>query len=163
MCSQRRDQARLGCGPVLETGRGIDSQALLRIFDLFAQVQPSAAGGLGIGLSVVREIVNLHRGRIQINSSAMPGIHPSSARDAAPADRLRRRGYRRASRMLSEMVCAGTRQKLRATRGGTIAMHATTIQFDTEWLPSAIAARHTRITQVAKIWVFFASEYMRRV
>ena len=35
---------------VRDTGRGIDSYALPRIFDLFAQVQPSAAGGVGIGL-----------------------------------------------------------------------------------------------------------------
>ena len=55
------------------------------------------------------------------------------------------------------MVCSGTRQKRRATKGGTIAMQPATIQFDTELLPSAIAARHTRITQVAKSCVFFVS------
>ena len=56
---------------VRDSGRGIDSQALPRIFDLFAQVQPSAAGGVGIGLSVVREIVTLHRGRIDARSGGL--------------------------------------------------------------------------------------------
>ncbi len=56
---------------VRDTGRGIDWQALPRIFDLFAQVQPSAAGGVGIGLSVVREIVTLHRGRIDVRSGGL--------------------------------------------------------------------------------------------
>ena len=56
---------------VRDTGRGIDSYALPRIFDLFAQVQPSAAGGVGIGLSVVREIVTLHRGRIDVRSGGL--------------------------------------------------------------------------------------------
>ena len=37
------------------------------------------------------------------------------------------------------------------------------IQFDTELLQSAIAARHTRITQVAKSRIFLFSENMRPV
>jgi hypothetical protein len=55
--------------------------------------------------------------------------------------------YRRASRMLSEMVCSGACQKLRATRGGTTATQATTIQFGTDVIPIASAATHTTITQ----------------
>ena len=57
---------------VSDTGCGIDRQALLRVFDLFAQAQPSGQRGLGIGLSVVREIVTLHRGRIEARSEG-PG------------------------------------------------------------------------------------------
>ena len=57
---------------VRDTGRGIDPAALPRIFDMFAQVQPSEGGGLGIGLSVVREIVALHAGRIEARSAG-PG------------------------------------------------------------------------------------------
>ena len=56
---------------VRDAGRGIEPQALPRIFDLFAQVQPSGMGGLGIGLSVVREIVSLHRGRIEARSDGL--------------------------------------------------------------------------------------------
>jgi len=56
---------------VRDTGCGIDRQALPRIFDLFTQVQPSGLGGAGIGLSVAREIVSLHRGRIEAHSEGL--------------------------------------------------------------------------------------------
>jgi signal transduction histidine kinase len=56
---------------VRDTGRGIDRQALPRIFDLFTQVQPSGLGGVGIGLSVAREIVSLHLGRIEAHSNGL--------------------------------------------------------------------------------------------
>jgi len=57
---------------VSDTGRGIDAEALSHIFDLFAQVRPAEAAGVGIGLSVVREIVALHDGRIEARSDG-PG------------------------------------------------------------------------------------------
>ena len=47
--------------------------------------------------------------------------------------------------MLSEIVCSGARQKRRTTKGGTTATQATTIQFGTDVIPIAIAARHTAI------------------
>ena len=53
---------------VSDTGCGIEPEALVHIFDLFSQVQPLQAAGLGIGLSVVREIVTLHGGRIEARS-----------------------------------------------------------------------------------------------
>jgi signal transduction histidine kinase len=53
---------------VIDTGCGIEPEALVHIFDLFSQVQPLQAAGLGIGLSVVREIVTLHGGRIEARS-----------------------------------------------------------------------------------------------
>lgn len=56
---------------VRDTGRGIAPEALTGIFDLFAQVQPADAIGLGIGLSVVREIVALHGGRIEARSDGL--------------------------------------------------------------------------------------------
>jgi two-component system CheB/CheR fusion protein len=57
---------------VSDTGRGIEPEALPHIFDLFSQVRPFEAAGLGIGLSVVREIVALHKGRIEVRSEG-PG------------------------------------------------------------------------------------------
>ena len=57
---------------ISDTGRGILPDALRHIFDLYSQVQPFEAAGLGIGLSVVREIVALHAGRIEARSDG-PG------------------------------------------------------------------------------------------
>jgi len=57
---------------VRDTGRGIEWAALPRIFDLFAQGPPSGLGGIGIGLSVAKEIVSLHRGQIEAHSDG-PG------------------------------------------------------------------------------------------
>jgi two-component system, sensor histidine kinase len=56
---------------VSDTGRGIDRQALAHVFDLFSQLRPAEGAGLGIGLSVVREIVALHRGRIEARSEGL--------------------------------------------------------------------------------------------
>ena len=52
--------------------------------------------------------------------------------------------------MLSEIVRSGVRQKLRATKGGTIATQATMIQFEREWIPTVNATRHTTIAQATK-------------
>jgi signal transduction histidine kinase len=55
---------------VLDTGVGIGAPGLLRIFDLFTQIEPAGAG-LGIGLNVVREIVSLHSGLIEAYSDGL--------------------------------------------------------------------------------------------
>ncbi|MEN4904351.1 chemotaxis protein CheB [Luteimonas sp. TWI1437] len=60
---------------VRDTGQGIDAQSLPRIFDLFGQGTGHAigrGGGLGIGLSLVRQLVDLHGGRIEAHSDG-PG------------------------------------------------------------------------------------------
>ena len=43
----------------------------IRVFDMFSQVggQPSSEGGLGIGLSLVRSLVELHEGRVSVASA----------------------------------------------------------------------------------------------
>jgi two-component system, chemotaxis family, CheB/CheR fusion protein len=66
---QRDDEAVL---TVSDNGIGIDTENLERIFEPFTQShQPlaSPSSGLGIGLSVVRRIVELHRGRIRVTSA----------------------------------------------------------------------------------------------
>ncbi len=53
---------------IKDNGRGIDRASLDRIFDLFMQIDPSAGstlGGLGVGLALVRRIVELHGGTVQ--------------------------------------------------------------------------------------------------
>lgn len=57
---------------ISDTGRGIDAEALPHIFDLYIQVQPAESAGLGIGLSVAREIIELHQGWIEARSDG-PG------------------------------------------------------------------------------------------
>ena len=54
-----------------DTGAGIQKDELENIFDTFHQVDGSSsrkAGGLGIGLSLARHIVELHRGRLWVES-----------------------------------------------------------------------------------------------
>ena len=65
--------------------------------------------------------------------------------------------------MLSEIVGSGVRQKCRATKDGTMATQATTIQWGTDVIPIAIATRHTAIAQATKSSVLMFSESMKRV
>ena len=54
---------------IRDTGTGIRSELLPRIFDRFAQSESSKAlGGLGLGLSIVRDLVTLHGGTVKIES-----------------------------------------------------------------------------------------------
>ncbi len=56
---------------VKDNGSGIDPAMLGRVFDLFAQEDHSlerSQGGLGIGLSLVRRLVELHGGRVEAHS-----------------------------------------------------------------------------------------------
>ena len=57
---------------VEDTGVGIPSAMLAGIFDLFTQVETdNSHGGLGIGLSLVRTLVNLHGGSVQVRSDGV--------------------------------------------------------------------------------------------
>ena len=56
---------------VLDNGIGIPKDIQPRIFDLFTQVTENlgrADGGLGIGLSLVKDLVELHGGSVQVRS-----------------------------------------------------------------------------------------------
>src|SRR5262249_26468600 len=60
---------------VKDTGTGFPSEDAERIFDMFVQLDLSraqAAGGLGIGLTLVRSLVEMHGGRIEARSAG-PG------------------------------------------------------------------------------------------
>ena len=59
---------------VVDTGVGIPADQLERIFDRFAQVDDSATRrheGTGIGLSLVRELVELHGGKVWAESAGL--------------------------------------------------------------------------------------------
>jgi len=69
-----------GCATVAvqDDGAGIDPDMLPRVFDMFAQEDRSRSrsqGGLGIGLALVRQLVDLHGGRV---SAASPGQNGGS-------------------------------------------------------------------------------------
>jgi PAS domain S-box-containing protein len=56
---------------VRDTGIGIPEEALPRVFDMFAQAHRAVGrgqGGLGIGLTMVRSLVEMHHGTVQAHS-----------------------------------------------------------------------------------------------
>ena len=60
---------------VTDNGRGIAPEVLPRVFDLFVQGEQTIArseGGLGIGLTLLRSLVELHDGRVEARSDG-PG------------------------------------------------------------------------------------------
>lgn len=59
---------------VRDQGAGIDAEFLPRVFDLFAQADHSldrSQGGLGIGLTLVKHLVELHGGRVTAHSDGL--------------------------------------------------------------------------------------------
>ncbi|MBD0373002.1 MAG: HAMP domain-containing histidine kinase [Pyrinomonadaceae bacterium] len=56
---------------VSDTGKGIDAEFLPFVFDRFSQESGAASkrkGGLGLGLSIVRHLVELHGGTVKVES-----------------------------------------------------------------------------------------------
>jgi signal transduction histidine kinase len=59
---------------ITDSGRGISPENLEKIFEVFYQVDDHMTrryGGLGLGLSIARELVNLHGGRIWAESEGL--------------------------------------------------------------------------------------------
>lgn len=87
---------------VRDTGIGIASHMLPIVFDLFTQSDRSlskAQGGLGIGLSLVRKLVEMHGGRVEAHSAGsgegsvftvwLPALGPvDDSAQATPPDAL---------------------------------------------------------------------------
>ena len=56
---------------IRDNGIGIPADMLSKVFDLFTQVDRNnsrSQGGLGIGLTLVRSIVDMHGGSIEVRS-----------------------------------------------------------------------------------------------
>jgi signal transduction histidine kinase len=84
---------------VRDNGVGIDPQFLPHMFELFVQGERSldrSQGGLGVGLTVVRQLVDLHQGRIEVASEGigkgaefrvvLPCISEVAQQDKAPSN-----------------------------------------------------------------------------
>jgi len=69
--SRQIDQAVIR---VIDNGMGIDEDHLPRLFEMFMQVNPpeKSQGGLGIGLTIAKRLVQLHGGSIEAHSGG-PG------------------------------------------------------------------------------------------
>ena len=109
---------------VRDTGHGIEPALLPRIFDVFVQEPQAldrARGGLGLGLAVVKRLVELHSGTVSVASAGLgegsaftvrlPATAPvRSAADVAP---LRPRNGRPSRRVLVVEDNADAREMLR--------------------------------------------------
>lgn len=72
--SATADQPDTAVVSVRDTGVGISPQELTSIFEPFAQAERSpdrAQGGLGLGLTVVRDLVEMHGGRVEARSEGV--------------------------------------------------------------------------------------------
>jgi signal transduction histidine kinase len=59
---------------VTDNGMGIDPQFLPHVFDRFRQGGPSIShhfGGLGLGLSIAKQLTEAHRGTIEVSSAGV--------------------------------------------------------------------------------------------
>lgn len=79
---------------VADTGRGIPSEDLSRVFDRFFRADPSrnrATGGVGLGLTIAKQLVEVHGGAIHVENVVPYGARfvfelPISSQDS-PASR----------------------------------------------------------------------------
>ena len=70
--AKREDERVQLC--VRDTGAGIPTQLLPQVFDMFVQGKQAldrAEGGLGLGLAIVRNVVELHGGRVSAHSEGL--------------------------------------------------------------------------------------------
>ena len=61
---------------VIDTGIGIPPEHVARVFDRFYRVDKArsrAAGGAGLGLSIAREIVDSHKGKLEVDTEPTRG------------------------------------------------------------------------------------------
>ncbi len=58
---------------IADSGNGMDAAEVAKIFDRFYQVEGTSDQGTGIGLSLVKELVELHRGQISVDSTEGTG------------------------------------------------------------------------------------------
>ena len=80
-------------------GVGISPDLLPHIFDLFTQAERSldrSQGGLGIGLTLVQKLIDIHGGRVEAHSTQGQGqrVHRASASAAVASESVSFDAYR---------------------------------------------------------------------
>jgi signal transduction histidine kinase len=71
---EAKSVARQAVIAVRDNGVGVEPEMLTRVFDLFVQSERSVVhrqGGLGIGLALVKELVQMHDGRVELASEGV--------------------------------------------------------------------------------------------
>lgn len=58
---------------VADNGPGIPAELHSKVFDMFYQANPEKVNGFGVGLSLVKHLVELHSGRIYVNGEYVGG------------------------------------------------------------------------------------------
>lgn len=58
---------------VTDTGKGMPAEESAKIFDRFYQVEGTEAQGTGIGLALVKELIDLYKGKITVHSQPQQG------------------------------------------------------------------------------------------
>lgn len=74
---------------VRDTGRGIPSEYLARIFDKFVQVPGAPSGGAGLGLAISKRLVEAHGGQISVQSAPGQGANFTFTIPVEPAHNAR--------------------------------------------------------------------------
>ena len=97
ICVEIAEADGLVCLAVRDNGQGVAADFIPYVFDRFRQADASASrrhGGLGLGLSLVRQIVELHGGTVGVESAgpkqgstfwmSLPAVRGEGARDTTP-------------------------------------------------------------------------------
>ncbi len=69
---EAREEGKFAVLSISDNGMGISAELLPRVFDLFVQGErrlDRAHGGLGIGLSIVKRVLQLHGGMVTVSSA----------------------------------------------------------------------------------------------
>lgn len=94
---------------VRDTGIGIPAEALPTVFEMFAQVDRSlekSQGGLGIGLTLVKRLVEMHGGRVEARSEGLgKGSEFVTRLPMAAARQTKRRALSESLRTTSRLTC----------------------------------------------------------
>ncbi len=136
---------------VRDNGVGIEPEMLGKVFELFAQVGRSAhraQGGLGIGLTLVRQLVEMHAGRVTVHSDgpgkgsdfavSLPALAPPDVvPEAAPSARKAGATSRHVLIIEDNADARGTLQTLLALLGHRVETAGT----GAEGVERALAAR----------------------